>query len=170
MKKLVSLMMAVLLTGVLPCMAFAVGAGETATHDVTGQYKSGGESSVVYSVDISWDDMSFTYTDAFKGTWNPTMHQYEGATPASWSPESATIQVTNHSNTEITATLSYQAESGCESATLIFSEASVTVESADNGEGGQAGVAKEKSLTVTPNGSLPAQTDGKIGTITILVL
>ena len=102
MKKTVSMVLAAMMAVALPGAALAVGQGEASTQNVTGHYVSGGESSVVYSVDISWDPLDFTYTDAFKGNWNPTTHEYEGGTEASWTPGNATITVTNHSNAAIT--------------------------------------------------------------------
>lgn len=169
MKKAISLVLAVLLATALPGSVLAVGAGESSSQDVTGQYVSGGESLAVYSVDIAWGNLAFTYTDAFEGTWNPETHAYEGATPASWTPNNAEITVTNHSNTEITVTPSYRAEAEYESAQLNFDNQSVTVESADNGEDGNPGTPEKKIITATVSGTLPEGTNNKIGTITIQI-
>ena len=46
--------------------------------------------------------MNFTYND---GSWNPDKHEYD----ANWTASGNTVTVTNHSNTEINAKLSYQA-------------------------------------------------------------
>ena len=141
MKKAISLVLAAMMAVALPGAALAVGQGEASTQNVTGHYVSGGESSVVYSVDITWDPLNFTYTDAFEGTWNAQEHVYQGATPASWTPGNATITVTNHSNAAITATPSYQAEPEFGSASMTFNKNSLTVASADNGLEGAPGLA-----------------------------
>ena len=167
MKKTVSMVLAAMMAVALPGAALAVGQGEASTQNVTGHYVSGGESSVVYSVDISWDPLDFTYTDAFKGNWNPTTHEYEGGTEASWTPGNATITVTNHSNAAITATPSYQPES--ESASMTFDKDSFEVASADNATESGAGTPVTGTLEVTPSGSLPEGADGTIGTITITI-
>lgn len=168
MKKAVSLVLAAMMAVALPGAALAV-EPEDQSHDVTGHYVSGGESSVVYSVDITWDPLNFTYTDAFEGTWNAQEHVYQGATPASWTPGNATITVTNHSNAAITATPSYQAEPEFGSASMIFNKNSLTVASADNGLEGAPGQAVNGTIQMTPSGSLPEGTNDTIGTITITI-
>ena len=62
------------------------------------------ESSEVVSVDITWDDLSFSYTGASE-TWDPSDHtnKFSGGS-GSWSPVNKTIKVTNHSNIAVTAT------------------------------------------------------------------
>lgn len=168
MKKAISLVLAAMMAVALPGAALAVGQGDQ-SHAVTGHYESGGESSVVYSVDITWDSLNFTYKDAFEGTWNAQEHVYQGATSASWTPGNATITVTNHSNTEITATPSYQAGLEYESASMTFNTNPLVVESADNGLEGAAGQAVSGTIQVTPSGSLPENANGTIGTITITI-
>ena len=76
---------------------------------VKGTYVAGDASATVYSVDIAWGSMEFTYTDASKGTWNPDTHGYDGAKAATWScaTDANKIEVTNHSNANVTAQLSY---------------------------------------------------------------
>lgn len=72
---------------------------------VNGKFQAGDTSVDVISVDLVWDDMSFTYTAPSKGTWNATEHKYENATEGGWAWDNATetktapvITVTNHSN------------------------------------------------------------------------
>lgn len=168
MKKAVSLVLAAMMAVALPGAALAVEQGDQ-SHAVTGHYESGAESPIIYSVDISWGSLDFTYTDASKGSWNAQEHVYQGATPASWNPGNATITVTNHSNAAITATPSYQAELGFESAIITFDTNPLKVASADNGEEGAAGQAVSGTIQVTPSGSLPEGTDDTIGTITITI-
>ncbi len=172
MKKILSLILAMAMVMSLSVTAFAadgVTNGGTDSSDVKGTYSS--EATVtVYSVDISWSGLEFTYNGAFEGNWNPATHEYEDATAADWAVGNGTITVTNHSNTGITATPSYTAKAGFESAGMSFSTAALQVATADNGVDGAAGTAVVGSITVTPTGSLPEGTEGAtIGTITITI-
>lgn len=172
MKRILSLILAMVMIMSLSITTFAVESvanGGTDSADVTGTYSS--EATViVYSVDISWSDLEFTYNGAFEGNWNPKTHEYDDATAAGWASGNGTITVTNHSNTAITATPSYIAKTGYESAGMNFSSPALQVASADNGVDGAAGTAVVGSITVTPTGSLPEGTEGAtIGTITITI-
>lgn len=70
-------------------------------------YQEGASSPTIYSVDIIWQSMEFTYTAASEGTWDPETHDYTNKQGASWSFANNKITVTNHSNTEVNATFSY---------------------------------------------------------------
>ena len=172
MKKIISLILALAMVMSLSVTAFAaegVTNGGTDTSDVKGTYSSTA-TVTVYSVDIAWEGLSFTYNGAFEGNWNPETHEYEDATAAGWAAGNGTITVTNHSNTAITATPSYTAKDGYESAGVSFSTNALNVATADNGIGGAAGTAVTGTITVTPTGSLPEGTkDAVIGTITITI-
>lgn len=172
MKKIVSMILALVMIMSLSVTAFAaegVTNGGTDTSDVKGTYSSTA-TVTVYSVDIAWDGLSFTYNGAFEGNWNPKTHEYEDATAAGWAAGNGTITVTNHSNTAITATPSYTAVEAYKSAGVSFSSSALEVASADNGVDGSAGTAVTGTITVTPTGSLPEGTkDAVIGTITITI-
>lgn len=171
MKKLVSMLAVAALTCAMGTTAFAadqdgVGTGSYNT-DVKGTYYAGSSSDVVYSVDIAWTDMSFTYTGAGEGTWNPETHQYEGGTEASWTASNDSITVTNHSNAAVKATASYQAETGYESTTMTFGNNEATVATA---VGTEVASAPSATITVTPGGTLAESANGgKIGTITVSI-
>lgn len=172
MKKILSLILALAMIMSLSVTAFAaegITNGDTDTADVKGTYSS--EVTVtVYSVDISWEGLSFTYNGAFEGNWDPKTHEYENSTAAGWAAGNGTITVTNHSNTAITATPSYKAVAGYETAGVSFSTAALEVATADNGVDGAAGSAVTETIVVTPTGSLPEGTDDvTIGTITITI-
>lgn len=167
MKKIISLVLALIMALSLTTVAFAVtldGTNKTVSTDVTGTYKPGDATATVYSVDIAWADLSFTYTDASQGTWDPTAHEYTGATEASWAGK-GTITVTNHSNAGITATPSFAAKTGFDAFQLIFSDP-LTLASADNAEH----TATIGEITVTPAGSLPKGTENAVvATITVTI-
>ena len=84
----------------------------TATKAVTASYHSGAGGGTVYSVDITWGSMAFTYSEGFGSTWNPATHQYSSGGAGGWSHNGNTVTVTNHSNREVTANLTYDSETG----------------------------------------------------------
>ena len=135
--------------------------------EVKGTYQPGGSGAVVYSVDIAWTDMNFTYTGTGEGTWNPETHQYEGGTEASWTDSNASVTVINHSNAAVTVTASFEALPGYETTSMTFGNNGATVATA---EGTEFAKAPSATITITPTGSL-AQTanGGKIGTITVSI-
>ena len=79
------------------------------THDVTVNYVEGEKATPIYSVDITWGSMEFTYTAASEGTWNPATHQFDNIVPGKWShaDDANKITVTNHSNAPITAEFAF---------------------------------------------------------------
>ena len=122
---------------------------------------------VVYSVDIAWTDMNFTYTGAGEGTWDPETHQYSGSSEGAWTASDDSITVTNHSNAAVKATASYQAETGYESTTMTFGNNEATVATA---VGTEVDSAPSATITVTPGGTLAESANGgKIGTITVSI-
>ena len=155
MKKLVSMLVAAALVCTMSTTAFAadqdgVGTGSYSA-DVKGTYQAGGSGAVVYSVDIAWTDMSFTY----------------GSSEGAWTASNDSITVTNHSNAAVKATASYQAEPGYESTTMTFGNNGATVATA---VGTEVASAPSATITVTPGGTLAESANGgKIGTITVSI-
>lgn len=167
MKKIISLLLALAMVMSLSVTAFAVGNGESSSTDVKATYNDGADAGKIYSVDISWQGMSFTYTDA-DTKWDPTTHTYVPTSEPYWSEGS--ITVTNHSNDAVTASVSYTAEADYADITMTFSSESVSVATADNGVDGAAGTAVSETITVTPEGALTeGVSEVKIGTITITI-
>lgn len=171
MKKILATAAALTLACALATSAFAdnpiVSAGGSDSADVKGTYQAGGASGTVYSVNITWTSMSFTYNAAGQGTWNPETHAYDGSTEAGWAASNESITVTNHSNAAVKATASYKADSGYESAGMSFGNNEATVATA---VGTQVTSAPSATITVTPTGTLPESANGgKIGTITVTI-
>lgn len=101
----------------------ATGKGEGSyTINVTGNYTPAIAGSTV-SVDVAWDAMSFNYQEANTGTWLPGEHRYDTAsvTTAGWSTDKKKITVTNHSDTEVTATLGFTNTSGVDLVGTFYS-------------------------------------------------
>ena len=59
------------------------------------------------SVTVAWENMDFTYTAS---GWDPNTHQYTGS--GTWSTDTKTITVTNHSDVAVNATLDFTPEAG----------------------------------------------------------
>ncbi len=146
--------------------------GGTATHDVTATYRTSSGSTgggTVYSVDITWGDMAFTYTAGSAGTWNPATHSVAGGTSGAWAPDTSDgnkITVTNHSNAEVTASLTYTAETAFSGITGTFSKASLSLATA---VGTEVSAAPSDYTTLSLDGTLASSTSTgtKIGTITV---
>ena len=168
MKKLISLILALALVMSMSAVVFAedqanVGVGDY-TADVTGTYVAGTTGGTIFSVDIAWAGMSFTYHAEQQPVWNVETHTYSEVVAAYWEGE-GTITVTNHSNAKISATPTYTKNTGFESANMTFSTGKLNLASAADTNAAVVG-----TITVTPSGSLPANTeDTTIGTITVTI-
>ena len=165
--------------------------------DVSIDVKAHTVSNVVYSVDVEWGAMTFQYVS---GTWDTENHKY--ATDAGWkvydsaadtaldAKEDAInrIQVTNHSNAGVKATLAYAGRTGYEDTTGSFAKAdgdtatnydadakTLTLATAANSEGG-AGSATVGTVYFMPDGIKEKyKADGitkwtQLGTITVGIL
>lgn len=145
--------------------------GHTATHDVTATYvdgSSGGAGGTVYSVDITWGDMAFTYT-AEAGIWDPTNHTYTDAKGGAWAVDKEggnTITVTNHSNADVTAVFNYAAAEGFDGISGSFDKDSLGLKSA---VGTEVANAPTGTAALTLDGALGSDTTANttIGTITV---
>lgn len=145
--------------------------GGTASHDVTATYRadsSGGAGGTVYSVDITWGDMAFTYT-AEAGIWDPATHKTTDAEGGVWTVDKEggnTITVTNHSNTGVTAAFSYAAADGFGDISGSFDHDSLTLQTA---VGTAVDEAPNGTAALSLSGALGSTTtdNTKIGTITV---
>lgn len=172
MKKILTLMLSLALLCVMAVPAMAADTidrkGGSTSADVKGTYVPGSGTATVYSVDIAWGSLEFTYTDASKGTWNPENHSYDGALAAAWSCEEGAneVTVTNHSNAEVNFAFTAQAAAGFEAITLNFDTSRAMLASAVNTT---YAAAPAQTITVTPSGALTEDTTAGtvIGTITV---
>ena len=136
----------------------------SASKDVLLYYSNAGISpDPIYSVDVVWTDLSFTYTE---GTtrWNPEEHKYNDAvtTPA-WKDSTGEITVTNHSNGVVDVRITFaQTATPNGTAALTVSPYYYTLESA---EGKTVANAPSMLSTVTATGT--PEKDGDFGTITV---
>ena len=61
----------------------------------------------MYSVDLTWEDMTFTYNESGTRTWDPDTHTYTDTTSAGWDKTTAAVTATNHSNAEVKVSFTY---------------------------------------------------------------
>lgn len=166
MKKLISLALAIVMIMCLSTTAFATPAEAPGdyTAEVTGSYVAGNESNgIVYCVDITWNDLDFTYHAEKGAVWNTETLKYSDVVDAYWEGE-GTITVTNRSNTKISAVPAYNPAEGYEDAGMTFGTDKLKVASAESG------TEQTGTITVTPNGFLPAMDESDtIGTITLTI-
>ena len=170
MKKIISFVLAAAMLISLGITAFAAdieAADGSASGEVTATYvPSTSVGGTVFSVDVTWTNLQFTYNEGSEPTWDAEQHKYVGETVApSWAESAEQITVTNHSNTNIVATASYEAETGFEAVTMKFDIAPLVPSAALDG------AAHSAYINVTPEGDLPetATTATKIGTITVTI-
>ena len=137
--------------------------------DVEAKYESSVETPVVYSVDVSWGAMQFTYAASGTKDWNADSHTYTDNTEAGWTAEGNTVRVTNHSNAQVTASFTFEALDAYPGLSGIFDKPSLILPSAEN-----KAVEAEELTDETVLG-LEGALDGsvteftKIGTITVVI-
>ena len=121
----------------------------------------------IYSVDIEWDSLQFTYSLG-SGTWNPTDHTVSGGT-AGWDKDSANIKVTNHSNVDVSINAAF-AENA---ATAILNEVTATLSGhtfdLNAGKLNQFDSADTSTATVQISGTPSIEDTFVVGTITVTV-
>lgn len=170
MKRSVSL--ALVLAGALALSTPVLAANQTVEQeslpiDVYARYQDSSTTATVYSVDITWGDMQFTYAKNGVRTWNPSDHTYTDGTSSNWQAEGNTITVTNHSNTSVTATFSFSPLSNLSELEGSFS---VPSEVLDAGVESDYAGADSVSSVLTLSGSYIEEAEyTKVGTATIQI-
>lgn len=83
----------------------AENSGGSSTINVAGEYSVASTGEVV-SVDVGWEEMSFQYTEGEK-KWDFGTYSYIGGENGGWSDNKPGITMTNHSNVDVVAELSF---------------------------------------------------------------
>lgn len=109
MRKALSMILVLIFALSMSSAAFAAAPGDSENIDVTGKYNSTVAEGTVYSVDITWESMTFTYNETTEKVWNAADHSYSTTTSGSWDKTTANITITNHSNADVTAAIAYSA-------------------------------------------------------------
>lgn len=87
-------------------------------------------SETVYSVDVQWEEMKFTYTHTGNKTWNPETHQYELEMDGFWSTEGSGFTVTNHSNADVNVDFDFTSQ--IDTISGSFSQPALSLPTAEN--------------------------------------
>lgn len=83
--------------------------------DIYAEYIPVPDPEILYSVDITWGKMDFNYSTNDSQQWNPNTHNYDmthGTPTWTCSDNADLITISNHSNSPVTATLSYSSKNG----------------------------------------------------------
>lgn len=136
--------------------------------DVQAKYVDSTSTTDVYSVDVVWGAMQFTYNNSGTKEWDPSSHQYTDSVSGSWTAQGNEVKVTNHSNKDVTVEFSFATVSGFEDISGAFTVAS---EKLDAGEVGNVAGAKSVTTALTLSGTLADNTSEftKVGTITVSI-
>ena len=144
-------------------------ADKSATKAVKASYHSGAGGGTVYSVDITWGNMAFTYSDGSGSTWDPMTHTSKAGGTGGWSHNGNTVTVTNHSNTEVTATLAYASTEGFKGISGSFGNKSTM--NLATAVGTAVSEAPKDTAALTLDGTLDSSVKAptQIGTITVTI-
>ena len=178
-KKVLTLCVATILglsSGTVAMAATINSAGGTDSQSVYGTYQPEDKVATVYSVDVSWGSMQFTYTDgAVSKIWNPSTHQYtESVGEGSWSnPDGANkVTVTNRSNKALTATVEAATSGSYTGITAKVDKASLSLADASDGATTiKPGHPSTESATISLSGALTDKNANKatIGSVTVKI-
>ena len=174
MKKLIATALALTMTLSLSTTALAAGnvngavVGSQEPIDVTAKYNDSTADPIVYSVDLTWEDMTFTYNESGTRTWDPDTHTYTDTTSAGWDKITAAVTATNHSNVQVTVKFNYTPQ-GATGVNASMSKDSFNLAAGVENKPNEA--ATDSSIlmiTGTPNNSVTAE-GVTIGTITVTI-
>ena len=165
MKKFAVVALALMLMATQLVLASAEGLGNR-TQDVKAKYSGGAAEPEVYSVDVTWGKMEFTYSVGGTRTWNPATHLYDENVTAGWTEDGNGITVVNHSNAEVNFAFTAQDAAGFEAIALNFDTPPAILPRAVHTT---YAAAPAHTITVTPSGALTDDTTAGtvIGTITV---
>lgn len=150
--------------------------GFSETINVQAKYEGGITIPDVISVDVVWGEMQFTYSVGGTKTWNADSHTYTNNSEAGWVSSGNTVKLTNHSNVDVKAALSFDAKTEYNGITGTFKY--------DNGKSAEGGVitlnagveyepdvADYVNATLTLSGELASSviTSTSVGTITVTI-
>lgn len=174
MKKRLSIILSMAMVLAMGTTVFAaegnanVGTGEQ-NIDVEAKYSGGVTTPTVYSVDVSWDAMEFTYAVGGTNEWNPETHEYEDNTTAQWVANGNTISVVNHSNAAVDASFAFNALDEFSTVNGSFDTAFFTLPSAEGKAVDSAELVGKAALTLDGTLDETVTDFTKIGTITVTI-
>ena len=174
MKKLIATALALTMTLSLSTTALAAGnvdgagVGSQDPIDVTAKYNNSTADPIVYSVDLTWDDMTFTYNESGTRTWDPDTHTYTDTTSAGWDKITAAVTATNHSNVQVTVKFDYTPQGATGVKASMSKDSFQLAAGVENKPNEAATDSSILTITGTPNNSVTAE-GVTIGTITVTI-
>ena len=173
MKKLIATALALTMTLSLSTTALAAGVngagvGSREPIDVTAKYNNSTADTIVYSVDLKWDDMTFTYNEFGTRTWDPDTHTYTDTTSAGWDKITAAVTATNHSNAQVTVKFDYTPQGATGVNASMSKDSFKLAAGVENKPNEAATDSSILTITGTPNNSVTAE-GVTIGTITVTI-
>ena len=175
MKKVISMILALVLVLSMGITAFAAELPEGESQSIKATY-SVAESAAVYKVDIAWGGMAFHYNPGVENVWDPEnlIFVKTETGEASWTPAEEngdTVTVTNHSNAVVGIKIAYTpAEENGVSGTV---ENGSFLLSTAVGTGKNAAPCDYAKLTLSTENIPESFTDGSkdvvLGTITVTI-
>ena len=176
MKKLIATALALTMTLSLSTTALAAGnvdgagVGSQDPIDVTAKYNDDATEPTVYSVDLTWEDMTFTYNESGTRIWDPDTHTYTDTTSAGWEKDTAAVTATNHSNAKVTVSFTYTPQGDTGVNAYMTKRSFILAAGVENYPNDAA--TNSSLLTIDgnskPNGSVTAE-GVTIGTITVTI-
>lgn len=176
MKKLIATALALTMTLSLSITALAdgnvygAGTGPQEPIDVTAKYNDSTTEPTVYSVDLTWEDMTFTYNESGTRIWDPDTHTYKDTTSAGWDKDTAVVTATNHSNTVVTVSFTYTPQGDTGVTASMSKNSFILAAGMENWPDDAA--TNSSALTINgnskPNSSVTAE-GVTIGTITVTI-
>ena len=167
MKKIIAATLALTLSMSMGNLVYAV---EDKSADIKATYQAGKENTdTVYSVDVKWGSLEYTYSSGVTKSWDPTTLKYkETSGTSSWTCQQGAdqITVTNNSNADITASLTYGKTDS--NITGTFTNSKIGLKSA---EGTNVGESPSETTTLSLKGALSDTTAEKkeIGNVTVTI-
>ncbi|MBQ6934275.1 MAG: hypothetical protein IJN37_07830 [Clostridia bacterium] len=139
------------------------------SNPVTATYSGNNGGGTIYSIDITWGSLEYTYNAANKGAWDPETHTYKDTSEASWSCDEGadTITVTNHSNAGVSVSMKYEQSESYTNITGTLDNPSFELATAEN-----TGVdeAPSNKSTLELSGDLAENTSNvQVGTVTVTI-
>ena len=173
MKKLIATALALTMTLSLSTTALAAGNVNVAgvgsqDIDVTAKYNDDATEPTVYSVDLTWEDMTFTYNESGTRIWDPDTHTYTDTTSAGWDKFTAAVTATNHSNANVTVTFDYTPQGATGVNASMSKDSFKLAAGVENKPNEAATDSSILTITGTPNNSVTAE-GVTIGTITVTI-
>ena len=166
MKKVIRILTAFVLVLSMSLTAYA--ATRSDSRNVIAQYTQTTTEDAVYSIEMTWDDLTFTYIEQTINTWDPDTHTYTTQTGGGWNKTTATVKVTNHSNVAVDVEMTLTSVTGTGvNVGLVGGDATLAAGTVGNVSGAES-VSGLITVSGKPNSSVTA-TGVSIGKITVTV-